>query len=184
MRVLVTGAGGMLARELVVVAAQRGHDVAALTHRELDVRDRLAVGAAVAAESPDLIVNCAAWTDVDAAETRETAALELNGVAPGLLAEAANANDARLIHISTDYVFDGRSTTAYVESAEPAPRSAYGRTKLAGEQAVKAVGGPHALVRTSWLFGAGGRNFAATMLGFAAERREEVSVVADQVGCP
>jgi dTDP-4-dehydrorhamnose reductase len=184
MRVLVTGAGGMCGREFVLAAEGRQHDVAALTHRDLDVCDAGAIGTALGRHRPDVIVNCAAWTDVDGAESGEAAALAINGVAPGLLAAAANDVGARLVHISTDYVFDGRSAKPYVESDATGPRSAYGRTKLAGEAAVVAVGGPHAIVRTSWLFGPAGRNFVATMLGLAAEGREEVAVVADQIGCP
>jgi dTDP-4-dehydrorhamnose reductase len=184
MRALVTGAGGMGAREIVTSAENRNHDITALTHAELDVCDAAAVGAVVASVRPDVIINCAAWTDVDGAESNEAAALAVNGTAPGLLAAAANSAGARLVHISTDYVFDGRSARPYVESDETAPRSAYGRTKLAGEEAVSSAGGPHAIVRTSWLFGAGGRNFVATMLRLAAEGRSEVSVVDDQIGCP
>jgi dTDP-4-dehydrorhamnose reductase len=184
MRILVTGAGGMGAREIAISAEVRNHDVTALTHGELDVCDAAAVRAAVASVRPDVIINCAAWTDVDGAESNEAAALAVNGTAPGLLAAAANSGGARLVHISTDYVFDGSSTEPYVESDETAPRSAYGRTKLAGEEAMRSAGGPHAIVRTSWLFGAGGRNFVATMLGLAAEGRAEVSVVNDQIGCP
>lgn len=184
MLVLVTGAGGILGLAVTAAARRLDHEAIPLSRGELNVCDAAAVSEALVALAPDVVVNCAAWTDVDGAETAEAAALELNGVAPGLLAAAANANGARLIHMSTDYVFDGHSVQPYVETDATGPRSAYGRTKLAGEQAVIAAGGPHAIVRTSWLFGAGGRNFVATMLGMAAEDRDEVSVIADQVGCP
>jgi dTDP-4-dehydrorhamnose reductase len=184
MRVLVTGAGGMLAREVALAAGRRSHFVIAVSHSELDVCDPSAVRDVIAAEKPDAIVNCAAWTDVDGAEAEEDAALQLNGRAPGLLAEAATAHAAQLIHVSTDYVFDGLAQRPYVESDRTAPRSAYGRTKLAGERAVLAAGKPHAIVRTSWLFGAAGRNFVATMLSLAGDGRDEVSVVSDQVGSP
>ena len=182
MVVLVTGARGMLGQAVVVEARRHDHEVFALSPAELNVCDGPAVAESLAALAPDVVVNCAAWTDVDGAEADEAAALECNGVAPGLLAESANAVGARLIHISTDYVFDGSSTRPYVESDPTGPRSAYGRTKLAGERAVQAAGGPHAIARTAWLFGTGGRNFVATMLSLAADGREAVSVVSDQVG--
>jgi dTDP-4-dehydrorhamnose reductase len=192
MRILVTGAGGMLGQDVVRRARMRDHEVSASTHADLDVTDEGAVNAAVAAESPDAIVNCVAWTDVDGAEAHEEAALELNGYSPGLLARAASQWGAQLLHLSTDYVFDGAADThsgqtgpvPYVESDPTGPRTAYGRTKLAGEQAVLAAGESHAVIRTAWLFGTGGKNFVATMLAAAAGGREEVSVVSDQVGCP
>jgi dTDP-4-dehydrorhamnose reductase len=184
MRIMVTGAGGMLARDVLITAERRNHEVAALDRGELDVCDARAVRAAVAAEKPDAIVNCAAWTDVDGAESNEEAALELNGRAPGLLASAASAHGCQLIHVSTDYVFDGTATRPYVESDATGPRSAYGRTKLAGELAVGAAGARHAIARTAWLFGAGGHNFVATMLALAAGGRDEVAVVTDQIGSP
>jgi dTDP-4-dehydrorhamnose reductase len=184
MRILITGSGGMLARYVVAAAERQDHDVTAPTHAELDVCDRDAIDAALAAKRPDAVVNCAAWTDVDGAESHEPEALELNGGAPGLLAAAASARGAQLVHVSSDYVFDGESERPYLESDQAAPRSAYGRTKLAGEHAVLAAGSEHAIVRTAWLFGAGGRNFVTTMLELAGAGREEVSVVTDQVGSP
>ena len=170
----MTGAGGMLGRE--VVRAASAHEVVALTHAELDVTDRDAVAAVV---KDCVVVNCAGFTDVDGAETDEDAATLLNGVAPGYLAAAARA----IVHPSTDYVFDGTKREPYVESDPTGPRSAYGRSKLAGEQAVAAANPRHMIVRTSWLFGPGGRNFVDTMLGLAGER-DELRVVDDQVGCP
>jgi dTDP-4-dehydrorhamnose reductase len=184
-RLLITGAGGMLARDVIAVAARRPkHDVTALTKDELDIRDAAAVRAVVAAERPQAIINCAGWTDVDGAESHEEAALELNGLAPGILAQGASAHGARLVHVSTDYVFDGNATRPYVESDATAPGSAYGRTKLAGERAVAAAGPEHAIARTAWLFGAGGHNFVATMLSLVAGGRDEVAVVSDQIGSP
>lgn len=184
-RILLTGAGGMLARDLVLAAAGRpGHELTSLHRHELDVRDAVAIADVLAAERPEAIINCAAFTDVDGAESHEEEAFELNAVAPGLLAQAASAHGARLLHISTDYVFDGEATRPYLESDEPAPRSAYGRSKLAGERAVAAAGSQHAIARTAWLFGAGGRNFVATMLSLAAGGRDELAVVTDQVGSP
>jgi dTDP-4-dehydrorhamnose reductase len=184
MRVLVTGAGGMLGRYVAASASQHNHEVIALSHAELDITAAGAVRGAVADERPDVIVNCAAWTDVDGAEFAEDAALAVNGVAPGLLARAATEQGARLIHVSTDYVFAGDASRPYVESDATGPKTAYGRTKLAGEQAVVAAGEEHAIVRTAWLYGAAGRNFVATMLALAGDGRDEVAVVTDQVGCP
>jgi dTDP-4-dehydrorhamnose reductase len=186
MRVLVTGAGGMLGRDVVRAARERGHEVVGLAHDELDVTDAEAVAAAIAGTHPDTVVNCAAWTDVDGAESDPDGARAVNADGAGNLARAAAAAGARLVHVSTDYVFDGErppSADPYVESDPTGPCSVYGATKLEGEQAVAAAGGSHAIVRSSWLFGLGGRNFVATMLGLGAER-DEVRVVTDQIGCP
>ena len=184
MRLLVTGAGGMLGRDVVVAAHARGYECVGLERGQLDITDERAVEAAVVAAAPEVIVNCAAWTDVDGAEENEAAALAVNGGGAGNVARAARAAGVRLVHVSTDYVFDGTATRPYVETDRPAPRTAYGRTKLAGEEAVLAAAPEHVVVRTAWLFGTGGRNFAATMLALAAAGREEVVVVTDQVGCP
>lgn len=184
MRLLVTGAGGMCARDVVLAATGRQHEVTALDRRELDVCDSDRVASVVAELQPDAIINCAAWTDVDGAEGAEEEALAVNGVAPGLLAAAAVEAGAHLVHVSTDYVFDGLATRPYVESDAPAPRTAYGRTKLAGERAAAAAGGRLAFVRSAWLFGVGGRNFVATMLRLGRDGRDEIGVVADQVGSP
>jgi dTDP-4-dehydrorhamnose reductase len=180
-RVLVTGAGGMLGQDVVRAAA--GHAVSAPGHAELDVTNRAAVAAWVERFRPDAVVNCAAWTDVDGAESAQAGAHAVNATGAANVAHAAASAGARLVHVSTDYVFEGTERTPYVESDATGPRSAYGRTKLEGERAVAAAGGSHAIVRSSWLFGAGGRNFVATMLGLA-EERDEVTVVTDQVGCP
>jgi dTDP-4-dehydrorhamnose reductase len=182
-RVLVTGAGGMLGHDVVRVAHAAGHEVLALARAELDVTDAGAVDQSIRQARPDAVVNCAAWTDVDGAESDRDAAHAVNATAAGNVARAAAAAGARLVHVSTDYVFDGDARAPYVESDAPNPRSAYGATKLAGERAVVAAGGSHAIVRSSWLFGAAGRNFVATMLALGAER-DEVTVVTDQVGCP
>jgi len=185
MRLLVTGAAGMLGRAVTAAAAAAGHDTVGATRADLDVTDADAVQAFVAAAAPDAIVNCAAYTDVDGAESErgELAALAVNGIAAGHLARAASANGAHLVHVSTDYVFDGTKATPYVESDPVGPRSAYGRSKLAGEDAVAGVSPDHAIVRTAWLYGAGGPSFPATMLRLAGER-DEVRVVTDQVGSP
>jgi dTDP-4-dehydrorhamnose reductase len=177
MRWLVTGAGGMLGSDLRTVLAEAGQpDVVAATRADLDVTDQAAVHDAVA--DADIVVNAAAWTDVDGAETAEEAATAVNGYAVQTLAAAAGK---RLIHLSTDYVFDGAATTPYPEDAELAPVNAYGRGKAVGEQAVLAAGGY--VVRTAWLYGAHGPNFVRTMLRLAAER-DTVDVVDDQQGPP
>lgn len=176
MRLLVTGAAGMLGRDVVAAAGARGHDVAALTRAELDVTDRDAVAAAVAASGAEAVVNCAAWTDVDGAESDEGAATLVNGTGALNVAGAG----AFTVHVSSDYVFDGSATAPIPEDAPPRPLSAYGRSKLAGE-AIAADG--HAVVRSSWLFGRHGPNFVATMLRLASER-DELTVVDDQVGSP
>ncbi len=179
MRLLVTGAAGMLGRDVHAAAAAAGHDVLALARPELDITDAAAVREAVRAAAPDAIVNCAAWTDVDGAEASEAAATAVNGAGAGNLA----ATGVRTVHVSTDYVFDGAAAEPYTEDSPVGPRTAYGRSKLQGERAVAAAGPEHAIVRTSWVFGPHGKNFVATMLRLGAER-EEVTVVDDQLGCP
>jgi dTDP-4-dehydrorhamnose reductase len=183
MRLLVTGAAGMLGRDVVAAAGDAGHEVAALARADLDITDAAAVRAAVDRSRPDAIVNCAAWTDVDGAEAAEAAATAVNGAGAGNLAAAAAATGALLVHVSSDYVFAGDADEPYPEEAATAPRSAYGRSKLAGEHAIAAAGGRAAVVRSSWLFGPHGRNFVDTMRRLGAER-EELAVVDDQVGCP
>jgi dTDP-4-dehydrorhamnose reductase len=183
MRLLVTGGAGMLGQAVAAAATRLGHNVIALPRADLDITDADHVRRVVAAAEPRAVVNCAAWTDVDGAETAEAAATEVNGAGAGNVARAAAENGARVVHVSTDYVFDGSKTTPWVESDPVAPLGAYGRSKLAGEEEVSLADGEHAIVRSAWLFGAGGRNFVDTMLALADER-DEVSVVTDQVGCP
>lgn len=183
MRLLVTGAAGMLGRDVVDVARGAGHEVAGFSRAELDVVDAAAVVRAVEDVRPDAVVNCAAFTDVDGAEERPDEARAVNGTGAGHVAAAAQAVAAPVVHLSTDYVFDGRKAAPYVESDRPNPRSAYGRSKLEGERTVAAANPRHAIVRSSWLFGTGGRNFVETILARGRERGE-VSVVTDQVGCP
>jgi dTDP-4-dehydrorhamnose reductase len=184
MRLLVTGAAGMLGRDVVAAAGDAGHEVVALARAELDIADPAAVRAAVRAVHPDAVVNCAAWTDVDGAEAAEAAATAINGAGAGHVAAAAAEAAALTVHVSSDYVFDGRAREPYTEDAPTAPRSAYGRSKLAGERAVTAAApGRSAIVRSSWLFGPHGRNFVDTMRRLGAER-EEIAVVSDQIGCP
>lgn len=180
---VVTGAGGMLARDLLTALADGpGTEVTALTRAELDVTDARA--AAEAVRGADVVVNTAAWTDVDGAEPAEEAATRVNGDGAATLAAACAASGARLLHISTDYVFDGTATTPYAEDAPTGPPSAYGRSKLVGEVAVRTVL-PDAgyVVRTAWLYGAGGPNFVRTMVRLQGER-DTVEVVDDQRGQP
>ena len=182
-RLLVTGAAGMLGRAVVERARAGGHEVSGFERAQLDIADADAVAAAVAREAPDAIVNCAAWTDVDGAEADPGGAHAVNATGAGNVARAAAASGAHVVHVSTDYVFDGEAQRPYVESDPTGPRSEYGRSKLAGEQAVLEAAPSSAVVRTAWLFGVGGRNFVETMLALAAER-DEISVVTDQRGCP
>ncbi|ELS58594.1 dTDP-4-dehydrorhamnose reductase [Streptomyces viridochromogenes] len=184
MRWLVTGAGGMLGRDLVEELLARGERVTGLDHAALDITGPEAVHHALAAHHPDVVVNCAAYTAVDDAERDEREALRVNGDGPRLLARACAAHEARLIHVSTDYVFAGDVRTPYPEDHPPAPRTAYGRTKLAGEQGVAAeLPAASALVRTAWLYGVHGRSFVRTMIELEA-RRDTVDVVHDQRGQP
>jgi len=179
---MVTGANGMLGTDVVELLRARGDDVTAHTRATLDLADEAAVVAA--AKDHDVLWNCAAWTAVDDAETGEDAALVVNGVLPGILAAAASEAGARLVHISTDYVFAGDATSPYAEDAPTAPRSAYGRTKEAGERAVRAaLPDAHLVVRTAWLYGAHGPCFPKTIARVASERGG-VAVVDDQVGQP
>jgi dTDP-4-dehydrorhamnose reductase len=184
MRVLVTGAAGLLGQDVLAAASHAGHEVIGLTRGDLDITDAAAVEDAIARGRPDAVINCAAWTDVDGAETDVAGALAVNGDAAGNVARAAAARGAWTIHMSSDYVFDGRKREPYVESDPTAPLSAYGRSKLAGEVAVAdAAPAAHTIVRSSWLFGAGGACFPLTILRLAAER-DAIKVVDDQIGCP
>jgi dTDP-4-dehydrorhamnose reductase len=183
-RWLVTGAAGMLGRDLTALLAARGEEITALTRADLDITDPAAVAKAVDAAKPDVVVNCAAWTAVDAAEEHEAQALAINGHGAANLAAACAAAGTLLVHPSTDYVFDGQARSPYAEDAPTAPAGAYGRTKLAGEQAVRAaLPGASYVVRTAWLYGAHGKNFVKTMLRLAAGGTSP-GVVADQHGQP
>ncbi|MFJ4980806.1 dTDP-4-dehydrorhamnose reductase [Streptomyces coeruleorubidus] len=185
MRWLITGAGGMLGHDVVEELTRRGEDVVGLDRAALDITRSAAVGTAVRDHRPDVVVNCAAYTAVDDAESDEARALEINGDGPRLLARACAAHGARLIHVSTDYVFSGEArTTPYPEDHPTGPRTAYGRTKLAGERAVlEELPGASAIVRTAWLYGVHGTNFVRTMIGLEA-RRDTLDVVDDQHGQP
>jgi dTDP-4-dehydrorhamnose reductase len=183
MKILVTGAGGMLGRDVVLAAANAGHEVVGYGHAELDITDAETVQDRVEWERPSVVINCAAWTDVDGAEDSEETAMAVNGSGAGNVAAAAATVGAKVVLASSDYVFDGEADTPYVETDQPAPISAYGRTKLAGEEATVAANTRAFVVRSSWLFGIGGGNFVETMLRLAADHGE-VLVVRDQVGSP
>ena len=183
MRLLVTGAAGMLGHEVVAAGERFGHEVAAWDLPECDLTDFDATLEAVRRLDPRAVVNCAAYTNVDGAESDEPTAERVNADAAGNVARACAACGARLVHVSTDYVFDGSKREPWLESDQVAPLGAYGRTKLHGEQQVAAELEDHAIVRTAWLFGPHGPNFVSTMLRLASER-DEVSVVTDQVGSP
>jgi dTDP-4-dehydrorhamnose reductase len=181
-RWLVAGAGGMLGRDLTALLVAEGVRHVALTRAELDLTDPAAVKAAVSGY--DVVANAAAWTDVDGAETHEDEASAINGAAVRNLAAACADSGARLLHLSTDYVFPGDATEPIAEHAPTAPLNAYGRSKLIGEQAVRELL-PEAgyVVRTAWLYGRHGKNFVATILNAAAQR-EFLDVVDDQQGQP
>jgi dTDP-4-dehydrorhamnose reductase len=182
MRLLITGAGGMLAQALRRELLARGHEVVALDRAALDITDAAAVASAIGAHRPEAVIQCAAYTRVDDAEREEDAAHRVNAEATGHLARACRAAGTRLIYPSTDYVFDGRATRPYTPAAPTNPIGAYGRSKLAGELAAREAE-DFLVVRTSWLYGAGGKNFVATILE-RARRGEALRVVADQYGSP
>jgi dTDP-4-dehydrorhamnose reductase len=196
MRLLVSGAAGMLGTDVMRAGQRAGHTLVGLAHDELDIADEAAVDAAFERAAPDAAINCAAWTDVDGAQTQREQARAVNARGARNLARAAAAAGARLVHVSTDYVFPGAAPLdaagaprAYVESDPTGPSSVYGETKLEGEQQVLSASSSHAVVRSAWLFGLHGGNFAATMLRLAHEQREQgrapqVRVVADQIGSP
>ena len=190
MRLLLTGAAGMLGHDVRRVAQQAGHEPLAIDLPELDITDAQAVLAFFEQQQPEAVLDCAAWTDVDGAESHSEQAHAVNAEGAGNLARTAAAIGVPLLHISTDYVFDGQApldaegrARPYLESDPTAPRSVYGQSKLAGEQQVLAASPRHAVVRTAWLYGLDGRNFVDTMLRLAGER-EAVQVVDDQVGSP
>lgn len=182
-RWLVTGAAGAVGTDVVGVLSMYGEDVVGCDRSALDVTSPESVQAVLDRETPDIVLNCAAYTAVDAAEQDEEAAFLVNADGPDLLARWCADSGARLVHVSTDYVFAGRASTPYDEDTPVAPRSAYGRSKAAGERAVLSSGADAFVVRTAWVYGAVGTNFVKTMARLAQER-ETVSVVDDQVGSP
>jgi dTDP-4-dehydrorhamnose reductase len=179
MRLLVFGKTGQVARELARIAP----DAVFLGREEADLMDPAACAAAVMASDADAVINAAAWTAVDKAEAEEAAATVVNGDAPAAMARAAAARGIPFLHVSTDYVFDGAGDQPFTPDDPTGPLGAYGRSKLAGEVGVRAAGGPHLILRTSWVVSAHGANFVKTMLRLGAER-ESLLVVADQIGGP
>ncbi|MCQ4319460.1 dTDP-4-dehydrorhamnose reductase [Stutzerimonas stutzeri] len=182
MKILVTGSTGQLSRELQLALAGEGK-VLALGHKLLDLAEPAQIRRQVRLLRPDLIINAAAYTAVDPAQDDRERAFAVNAIGPGVLAEEAAALGVPLIHYSTDYVFDGRKTGPYSEEDVPAPLSVYGASKLAGEQAIQAVGGDHLILRTSWIYSLHGRNFLLTMQRLLQER-DSLSVVDDEIGAP
>jgi len=181
-KIMLTGKNGQVGWELQRALAPLG-EVAALDRQQLDLANPDQIREIVREIKPNLIVNAAAYTAVDKAEEEPELAMAVNGIAPGILAEEAKRLNAAIIHYSTDYVFDGAKTTPYTEEDEPNPLNVYGRTKLEGERAVQAVGAPHLILRTGWVYGTRGKNFLLTILRLAQER-EELRIVDDQIGAP
>ncbi|WP_417270068.1 dTDP-4-dehydrorhamnose reductase [Celeribacter sp.] len=177
--ILVFGSSGQVATELKALLP----DAHFLSRDDADLTDAEGCGAAIRATKPEAVINAAAYTAVDKAEADEAAALRINGAAPTAMAEACAALGIPFVHISTDYVFDGAGEEPFAPDDPTAPLGAYGRTKLAGEQGVRAAGGAYAILRTSWVFSAHGANFVKTMLRLS-QSRDALSVVADQVGGP
>jgi len=182
LRILLTGRNGQVGWELERKLAPLG-EVIATDRATLDLADPDAIRRVVRETKPDVIVNAAAYTAVDKAESEPELAMRINGFAPGVLAEEAKRLGALLLHYSTDYVFDGEKTTPYVEDDPPNPLNVYGRTKLEGERAIQASECRHLILRTSWVYGARGKNFLLTILRLAGER-QELRVIDDQVGAP
>src|SRR5262245_2284487 len=183
MRFLLLGGSGQVGTEFQGLPLPRGIERVAPDEGSLDLTDRDALDNVIAEGSWSAVINAAAYTDVDRAESEEAKALAINGEAPARLAAATSRLGIPLVHISTDYVFDGRKGAPYVESDAPSPLNAYGRTKLVGEQGVAAGNPRHVIVRTSWVYSPYGRNFVRTILRLASER-ERLTIVADQRGCP
>lgn len=181
-RIMLTGQDGQVGWELQRTLASLG-EVVALDRRQLDLANPVQIRERVREIRPDLIVNAAAYTAVDKAEEEPELAMVVNGTAPGILAEEARRVGAAIIHYSTDYVFDGKKTSPYTENDTPSPLNVYGRSKLAGEQALQAVGVRHLILRTSWVYGTRGKNFLLTILRLAREG-EVLKIVDDQSGAP
>jgi dTDP-4-dehydrorhamnose reductase len=181
--ILLVGAGGQLGTELRLLAAEQGVALTALPRGELDISDPGSLSATIDRLRPDAVINAAAWTRVDAAETEAEAAFLANAEGPRNLARATAAAGIPLVHVSTDYVFDGSKQGAYTEADPIAPLGVYGRSKAEGEEAVRAGNPAHAIIRTSWVYGVHGNNIVKTVLRLARER-DELRFVADQRGCP
>jgi dTDP-4-dehydrorhamnose reductase len=183
MRLQLLGGTGQVGEELRTLALARQAKVFAPSRAELELEDPRAIARMVGAERWSAVINAAAYTDVDRAESEQPIAFAINAEAPGRLAEETASRGIPLVHISTDYVFDGRKGTPYVETDEPRPLNAYGRSKLAGERAVRVTNPRHVIVRTAWVYSPYRKNFVRTILRLATER-ERLTVVADQRGCP
>lgn len=183
MRITVLGASGMLGNDVLLAAGNEGHEVRGYGHAEVDVTDLDQVSRRLRLDRPDAVVNCAAWTDVDGAEDEPDGAMAVNGTGAGNVAQAAAAVDAKVLYVSSDYVFDGLKTRPYVETDQTSPISVYGTSKLAGEVATMAANRRCFVVRSSWLFGAAGSNFVDTMIRLGSTQKQ-VLVVRDQIGCP
>lgn len=181
-KALLLGKSGQVGWELERCLATMC-EVVALDHQGMDLANPDSIRKTVREIRPSLIINAAAYTAVDKAEAEAELAMTVNGIAPGILAEEAKRLGAALIHYSTDYVFDGAKRSPYTEDDEPNPLNVYGKTKLAGERAIQAVGAPHLILRTSWVYGARGKNFLLTMLRLAKEK-PELQIVNDQTGAP
>lgn len=183
MRILVTGGDGQLGRELSDLASAAHHEVSATTRADCDISDPAAVARTLDEIRPEVLVNCAAWASVDDAESHRDDAYRANALGPRVLAGACAARDVLLVHLSTDYVFDGSAKTPIDEWQEARPHSVYGASKLAGENEVRAIARRYQVVRTSWLYGRQGPNFVLTILT-AADQGKPLRVVSDQVGTP
>jgi dTDP-4-dehydrorhamnose reductase len=181
-RILLVGKIGQVGWELRRTLAPMAQ-VTCVDFPEIDLTSNDSIRRWVRETQPNIVINAAAYTAVDKAEAETDKAMKINGVAPGILAEEAKKLGALLVHYSTDYVFDGAKTQPYVETDAPNPLGAYGQTKLAGDEAVRAIGGAHLIFRLCWVYGARGQNFMLTMMRLARER-EKLRVVGDQVGCP
>jgi len=182
MKLLLIGSNGMLARD-VIQAFQAGNEVILCDHPDIDIRQADSVTAFVERHRPDWVLNCAAYTNVDGAEIERDLAFAINADGPGILARACREQGAWLCHISTDFVFDGCTQEPYLETDPAVPLSVYGQSKLAGEQRIQETFDDYLIVRTSWMFGRGGKNFITTICRLAADN-PEVRVVDDQYGCP
>lgn len=182
MKLLIIGANGMLARD-AIEAFQGSHELVLCDHPDIDIRYIDSVMPFLDRHRPDWVLNCAAYTNVDGAETDRDTAFAVNADGPGILARACGAHGARLCHISTDFVFNGCKQEPYLETDPASPLSVYGQSKLAGEQRIQETFEDYLIVRSSWMFGRGGKNFITTICRLAAEK-PEVQVVDDQRGCP
>ena len=182
MKILIVGAGGMLARD-VIKELEGSCELYKRDIPEFDIRDEKKVFADITGICPDFVINCAAYTNVDGCETEEAMALAVNAEGVKHLAQACRETGSVLYHISTDFVFDGKKGTPYIETDTTNPLSVYGSSKLEGERFIQDILSEHVIIRTSWLFGTGGNNFVSTIMKLS-EKKDEISVVSDQVGCP